>query len=687
MRREEVRVRHLIAKANNQTEKKDHTNSSQKDKNEGIHKDMVNTGSCDDLSLLPRPLMCLFKVAHTYATFLQLEILSAQSEALRRGAWGMINYDGMGISGVSGSAGSSSLNKRNSTDQDTSSSSGPGSMGDINGIVVSPIHYFDDDNGNTVKTSIAAAPTAVMAIHFWSCDDRYGPPQMAELDLEHLTEKKNSDTVDLASAEENSVTPSVSSSKIGGTKTKTNHLPESDKRGDRRLCLCLSSVPGRGIVVSISGGASIMDILQQQEQNANSLHILRNVKKLLSSIHDPFQLSASHALLSATVLCAHLRCSSVVEALMSQGARQSSQQKSNISSKVDLPLPDWINLSVDCGTISVSVKVSYFHNEEKNDTRRDDQSSFFVAFRLACDSRTGKFVVLFPSEASLLRGLACNDPSASELQQYRTVLLNSLTFYPSALLGNSTQNGSKSSEDDENDNDPISVARSNRELSGRVVKSYFDSLTRSMNILGQRVGVGGKWHDNSLEAERLRLRAIANDCVDVRESLMLCCGISSIFGVVGKSIGLLAGVDTMADVGGGAITADELHKHVDEVSILKVPPVSVVINQKIIEKTKIVLGEDVPKTIPLLERDLLCASATVTPDALSIFFLDVTTHSKSPSSSKLPRCSYTSICIIIVFPFSPSSLHNQHVISFHNIQFQSVLVAHLYNSQIRVTIL
>ncbi|KAL3942036.1 MAG: hypothetical protein SGBAC_003697 [Bacillariaceae sp.] len=80
-----------------------------------------------------RPLHALFQVAHTFCLSWQLEILSAQAQALRKGVWG------------------------------SSSSS----------IVVTPAQFF---NNRSIL--------GIVSISFWSIDDRYGPPCMGDLHVE-----------------------------------------------------------------------------------------------------------------------------------------------------------------------------------------------------------------------------------------------------------------------------------------------------------------------------------------------------------------------------------------------------------------------------------------------------------------------------------------------------------------------
>ena len=457
----------------------------------------------DHTILVPQPLNCLFNVAHAYATSLQLEMLSSQADALRRGAWSnhMFSDDIRG-----GRNGNKSY------------------IGD-SGITVSPIHYFENEKHlNSCNWPSQSIPTSAMAIHFWSCDDRHGTPKVGDLQMKkkgHL----NDDNFD------------PNQKHIGG-QCIDDYLIPSDKRGKKCLSICFRSVPKQGIIVSLSGGLNVMNTLLKQDSNnnlnskdaANTSHIRRNANKLLSSILDPFQLSSSHALLHATVICAHLRCESVVNALLSSKLKPKTLNLDSSINDDAIPvkgLPSWIHLSVDCGTISVSIQISY---DEKNSERRNVRPPF-EAFRVACDSRTGNFVTLFPPEAKLLRSIVCNDQSVSEIQQYRSTQIISTS--QSSLSSSSKLKST--------------AIQSNKELTGRIVRSLYASLARSLNILGERVGVGGEWN-NGDNGDKLRKRAIENDCLDVQESLISCCGVAAIFGTASRALAIITGTDAMVDL-------------------------------------------------------------------------------------------------------------------------------------------
>ena len=306
------------------------------------------------------------------------------------------------------------------------------------------------------------------------------------------------------------------------------------------MSLCIRAVPTKGLVVSLSGGSDVA-MLSTNDKNGNESnnntnnaitshhhHMQRNVDKLLSSIQDPFQLSMSDALLAATVLCADRRCRAVVDALNNQ-----------ITDK----LPSYIHLEVECGTISVAAVISYpttLPTSQSSSSATTTERSPTVLFRLACDSRTGKFVPVFPRPASLLRLLACNDPLSSDIQSLRSAAM------VSALGARSSSSTSSSS--GRNINKRGVVDGASRESTGRIVRDAFDALSRSMDTLGRKCGVGGQWNDIDSGSASLREKSVNQTCGDVRASLMTCCGMASVFGVAAIALKIAGGVDPEADV-------------------------------------------------------------------------------------------------------------------------------------------
>jgi len=527
-------------------------------------------------SIVPRPLYRLFEVSHAFALSLQMEILSSQAEALRRGAWG-----GSSSGAVGPTAGGGGRIARAGASAE--------------GIAVSPAYFFGEQKGTANEIVVQdgkPAPIAVMAVHFWSCDDRYGSPRVGDLSSCNKNDNNGKKEKDDAS---------LTSSKVSfpNQRRDDNFLPKTDRRGQKRLSLCIRAVPTVGLVVSLSGGSDVVADVSAKDDGATattavSHHMQRNINKLLSSIQDPFQLSMSDALLAATVLCADRRCQAVVGAL--------ARQKLN-------KLPPWIHLEVECGTISVAAIISY---PTKNATTSTQSvRSPTVLFRLACDSRTGKFVPVFPRTASLLRLLACNDPSASDVQSLRSAAVTSALGARLAASGG----GSMAKRAD-------SVSR---ESTGRMVRDAFDALSRSMDTLGKKCGVGGEWNDIDAQSVSLREKSVDQTCHDARVSLMTCSGMSAVFGVAAIALKIAGGVDPVADMAGGPIS-DESNS-----DLIHVPPLSVVLRQNIVEKLTRE-GDGEMKRSSQLQGELFAVSAKSNNDQLDLVCFDVLTLTESASS-------------------------------------------------------
>ena len=125
MSRDEARVAKLLAAAKASDSKDDAT------KNSGFSSFATETTSNE--TFIARPLHALFQVAQIFSLSWQLELLSAQALALRRGAW---------------------------------------SAGEGNQINVTPVKFVDAENDNLL---------GAMSISFWRVDDVYGPPSMGDL--------------------------------------------------------------------------------------------------------------------------------------------------------------------------------------------------------------------------------------------------------------------------------------------------------------------------------------------------------------------------------------------------------------------------------------------------------------------------------------------------------------------------
>lgn len=266
-------------------------------------------------------------------------------------------------------------------------------------------------------------------------------------------------------------------------------LLKTNNATSNKFVLSIRAETNAGMRVSLSGGRVIMEAAKHDSI------VQGTVKKLLAGASDPFALSASDVLLAATTLCGERKCHAVVEAL----------QKLEPSI-----LPKWMRLTVERGGIAVAAQVSFGMPKE---------SPFVALFRLECDARTGSFVFTFPRSANLLRLLSCNHPSASDSMALRM-----------AKAEQHRQKGMAAT------------------ATGRFVKDSFDGLARSMNLLGQRTGVGGEWVDTNEADALLRQRSIQLACADVKASLMTCCGVAAVYGLSALSLGVATGVTAVADM-------------------------------------------------------------------------------------------------------------------------------------------
>ena len=116
-------------------------------------------------------------------------------------------------------------------------------------------------------------------------------------------------------------------------------------------------------------------------------------------------------------------------------------------------------LSFEQGCIAVAAAVTYHDGKAPRATGRG-LGDAPIHFRLTCDARTGSFAACFSRQCKLLLELAGNCLAASEPMSLRI-----------ASLPRSRRPGATSS--------------------GQAVRDAFQGLIRSMNLLGQRVGVGG----------------------------------------------------------------------------------------------------------------------------------------------------------------------------------------------------
>jgi hypothetical protein len=394
--------------------------------------------------LVARPLHSLFQVAHVFGLSWQLEILSAQAHALRKGMWGS-----------------------NATSS----------------IVVTPVQFFEN---RSILGSVS--------ISFWSVDDRYGPPCMGDLHLED-DDDEDEDNTNGKQQQQASSSDSVS------TVSRSINIPSVSNQ----LTLSVRAEPNVGIRVSLSGAESVMEFATVQP------HIRSTIHELLEATSNPFTLSASEALLAATRLCAERKCHAMVQVLPAF-------------------LPSWISLSVEKGSIAVAARIDYYQgmsiiSEEPHPPSHHHTTTTkkvpVILFRLTCDARTGNFVTTFARSTKLLQYMACNDLKAAS--DSTALRIADLAKHRQRRAGGGV-------------------------TSGRAVRDAFEGLARSMNVLGQRTGVGGGFKDNDDRSASLRQRSIQIACKDAKVSLTNCCGMAAVYGLSALAIGVATGVAASPDM-------------------------------------------------------------------------------------------------------------------------------------------
>lgn len=340
-----------------------------------------------------------------------------------------------------------------------------------------------------------------------------------------------------------------------------------------QLTLSIRAVANVGIQVSLSGGETMLERVAYQP------HTRATVQKLLDAASNPFALSASNALLAATTLCAEQRCHAMVEALQPLNGERL--------------LPPWMHLTIESGSIAVAAKISYSSSGARQDLATT------VLFRLACDARSGTFVSTFCRSAKLLRLLAANEHAASETMALRAAKLAKNRRRSAAA--NST---------------------------GRLVRDAFEGLTRSMNVLGTRTGVGGPWLNKDDMSMSLRHRAIQLASKDAKNSLVACSAMAVVYGLGALAIGVATGISAQPDLCGGPI------EPMDGKKFVNVPPVGFVLDQHMTHK-HFVATDGEKKKKAYLERDAFALTCTVDESALEIYGFSVTATVDSPASGKL----------------------------------------------------
>lgn len=457
----------------------------------------------NDNSEPARPLQALFNMGYTFLLSWQLELLSAQAQALRRGIW---------------------------------------AAGDANPLEVTPIRFLDHQNSDS------GGLLGVLSISFWRVDDSYGPPTLSDL--------AGGFSPEYGTAAPNKEDQRAIISKLWEHISRTN-----------QLVLCIWADTERGIRVSVSGGSAL-------HAPDTPAHCHTAARDLMEAASNPLALSASDALLAATRLCAEQKCQATVKALRKY-------------------MPSWIGLSLERCSIVVAADIQYHGVVPQQQADRSRP----VLFRLGCDARTGSFVSLFSRSTPLLRRLAGNDLHASEAMAVRVASLPS---------------------------NRRRAARS--DSSGRIVRDAFDSLIRSMNVLGQRVGVGGHWDDVDEMSPSLRERSVGQACRDVRQALITACGMSAIYGLAPLAIGAAFGVTVMSDMAGKGVT-----ESVNGASLLNAPPVGLVLDQQMVETSSTTM-DGVTKKKNHIKQSMFALSCTATEMGVTMVPLEIEVVLESPGS-------------------------------------------------------
>ena len=541
-----------------------------------------------------QPLDCLFTMAHTFALSLQLEILSAQAEALKRGMWEI-----------------SSLSSEDKSRR---------------GLYVSPIHYWNishEKRKHPMEEINTEDSIAILAIHFWHVDDRYGIPKVRDVELSDDDIRNNDNHANFFQS-------IAATSNKSTTGTTTEHHASSQNATQARFTMYIRAIPRQGLILSLPGGEAVMKGLHSDEHSESYANdfIKKNLKKLQQSIQNPFSLSAADAILAATYLCAHFKCVAVVDALMT-----ATKRKSKNSSERLLPL--WMDCFMEAGgTITIAAKISY------DETNNASSTTAVPLFRLVCDTRTGQFLPVFSSSMMLLRSCAGHDIAASRVAMALYSSTHSASSTSSTFI-KPTHNSSLSV------GRPKKRSRSEattalRELTGRIIRDSFEGLSRSVDNLSHKAGVGAdQWDDyeyheigasEKCNSAKLRANAVTNACEDLKESLMTCCTAAAVYGIGASALSLAYGVDAMIDMAGGIVTNEESQI---ATPLLPSPPVCVVHDQHLKEE-KIQLQNkfrvDEPKQNWILERHALAISGFANEESLRLLYYEVKTETSDTFS-------------------------------------------------------
>jgi len=265
-----------------------------------------------------------------------------------------------------------------------------------------------------------------------------------------------------------------------------DQLPDAQTQ----LVLAIQASQTHGIKVALSGGENIL--------SSTHPRVKATIDDLVEAASNPLTVSASDALLAATRLCAEEKCRATAEAI--------------IASKT---LPSWIAIEHDSAGISVGASVGYLTREG----HEPSSTNMPVLFRFVCDVRTGAFTVSFPRDMTLLRCLVGQSVQASEFLAARIAKLP--PNRRKAAGSNST---------------------------GRCLSTSFDALTRCMNVLGNRVAVGGPWTDLTPQSQQLRDRVILSACTDLRVAITKTCALAALFGLIPMALSTGAGLNAIPDL-------------------------------------------------------------------------------------------------------------------------------------------
>jgi len=437
----------------------------------------IETNGDGNSALIPRPLEKLFEVVHTFALSWQLELLSAQAQALKRGNWAAGGKQPIVVTPVTFTEPiiDEYNNNNNNNNNKTVHNKQKGKTGnDIKSTMTTT-------TVNTKKNTVIG----VVSMSFWRVDDQYGPPFMG--DLQHNDE--NDDAVRPQSPQGVQPQQYSDASSVATADALSNEITPPVAN---QLTLSIRAETNVGIRVSLSGGMP----------SSEEPHIQATLSELIDAASNPFALSASGALLAATRLCSEQKCHAIVRAL---------QPQSNNGAL--LLLPTWMYLKVERTCIAVFARINY------HGIPQDDEAPMVELLRLACDARTGNFLCTFARSAHLLRHLACNDERTSVSTTLRV----------------------------------MSLPPKRRRVAGansiaKIVRDALDGLTRSMNALGYRTGVGGVWKDRDGMSASLRQRAIQSACGDARVALVKACGIVAMYGLSALALGVATGVTVTHDM-------------------------------------------------------------------------------------------------------------------------------------------